>query len=1018
MLLRAWPLLAIVFAGCACPAVFSATVTVAEGGYSIRAWETEDGLPQNTVTAITQTREGYLWIGTLGGLARFDGERFQVFDGVNSTNLEDGRIISLFEDASGVLWIGLDSGRITSYRDGKFYPAEAGRNFRSRVLAMGADEKGAVWLFRNDGSLVRADATDSGSAGETIVRLVLGFACSGHGKLWTAVEGVLSQLVDGKVVPVDLGPAHESGFVKGIGAAADGGVWVVRDGWICKWDGRRWGEDRRRCPRGVNSVSMLAEMPGGCLALGSIEEGIHLLFPDGRQFHFNHSNGLSQNWARCLYPDREGNLWVGVGTGGLAVLRSTPFSVLTPPDGWQGQTVLSVATGVDESLWIGTEGAGLYRYEREHWTHFGLEQGLRNLFIWGLAQGRYGQMLVGDWAGNIYRPEGDQLVQAAQLEVQGSPVLALHYVPDDDTLWIGTGKGLLRSKDGESGWSMRSPEGTGAYVCAIARDNRGGLWFGSSDGGLGRLEDGKITRFNQGDGLSSNSVQCLLSRGDTLWIGTRDGGLNRFKNGRFSSVGAKQGLVTDAICHLIADKFGFFWISTHHGILRVSSEELDRCADGKISAVSCQVYDRDDGLPTIEFSGGLQAAGCETAGERLWFASNRGLVGVDPARVQLNPHAPPVIIESFRVDGRAVNPSEAALLLQPDHQRLEFRYTGLSLAASNRVQFKYRMVGLDKNWIDAGRSRTAFYTHLPAGSYRFQVIACNNDGVWNEAGSSLGFIVPPFYWQTWWFRGLAGLVVLTSVGWIVRHETRRRMQRRVEELERERGIERERTRIAQDIHDDIGSRLTRITMLCQSVRSDVHQTPGVAGTVERIHDTAIEVTCALDEIVWAVNPQDDTLDSLACYMARIAQDVLSVANVGCRLDLPLDLPPTPLGTQIRHNLLLALKEALNNVIKHSGATEVQVSLALKEDAFEIAVKDNGRGFNPLADDASQNGRVSHGNGLGNLQQRLQKIGGRCEIATEVGKGSCITFIVALPRPSPSRRSPRFWHFNSRRLPNS
>ena len=393
----------------------------------------------------------------------------------------------------------------------------------------------------------------------------------------------------------------------------------------------------------------------------------------------------------------------------------------------------------------------------------------------------------------------------------------------------------------------------------------------------------------------------------------------------------------------------------------------------------------------------MQAAGCRTGDGRLWFASNKGLVHVDPAAIQINPLAPPVAIESWHVDGQPVVPAGAKagpVSLPPEHQRLEFQFTALSLAASGKNLFKYRMHGLDENWIDAGTKRSAFYSHLPAGQYRFQVIACNNDRVWNNDGASVSFTVRPFYWHTWWFRGAVVLTVLGTVSWAVRHETRRRMQRRVEELEHARRIEQERARIAQDIHDDIGSSLTRITLLSQSVRPEADQPYRAANVLERIHDTALEVTHTLDEIVWAVNPQHDTLDSLACYLARFAQERLGDAQVGCRLDLPLNLPPWPLSTQIRHDVLMAFKEAINNTLKHAGATEVKVALELGQEEFVISVQDNGCGFDPTPAPGSF-AHLGGGNGLGNLRRRLEKIGGVCEIISAHGRGTRIAFSVRL-----------------------
>jgi signal transduction histidine kinase len=275
------------------------------------------------------------------------------------------------------------------------------------------------------------------------------------------------------------------------------------------------------------------------------------------------------------------------------------------------------------------------------------------------------------------------------------------------------------------------------------------------------------------------------------------------------------------------------------------------------------------------------------------------------------------------------------------------------------------------------------------------VIACNNDGVWNTQGASVALVVLPFFWETWWFLGLAALTVLSLVVLLVRHFTRRRLQRRLEDLQRRHAIERERARIAQDIHDDIGANLTRITMLSQCLPAE-SETPAAretANVLVNIYDTAREVTRSLDEIVWAANPRHDSLDSLVSYMGHFAQDFLAAANVRCRLDLPVKLPDWPLTAEIRHNVFLAFKEALNNTLKHADATEVRVALRLEPDAFVLTISDNGRGFETAETGATEADRSPTRNGLENLRRRLAGIGGRCEIASTAGVGTQVTFLV-------------------------
>jgi signal transduction histidine kinase len=497
----------------------------------------------------------------------------------------------------------------------------------------------------------------------------------------------------------------------------------------------------------------------------------------------------------------------------------------------------------------------------------------------------------------------------------------------------------------------------------------------------------------------------LLAEPDgTLWVGTFGSGLCRLRGGRFATISAREGLPNNVICHIADDGRGNFWISSYGGIFRVSKDELNRCADGQLKTVNCLAYGKAEGLSTLECSGGLQASGCQTSDGRLWFPTIKGLAVVHPAGVNLNPIPPPVLIEEVTVDDQLVplpGPGGAAsgprLKIAPGKHRFEFRYTGLSLIAPEKVRFKYRLDGLESDWEDVGSRRVAYFSYLKPGDYTFRVMACNNDGVWNENGPALAFTVLPRFWQTWWFAVGAVLAGIGAVGGTVRNITRRRLHEKMERLERQRALENERARIAKDIHDDIGSNLARIMMLSQSNRAEGEDPQQIVARLGKVYLTTRELTRTMDEIVWAVSPHHDTLDSLVNYLGKFAQDFLNTAGIRCRLIVPIQLPAWPLSAEMRHSLFLAFKEALHNVVKHASATEVRVSLTLAESGFSAAIEDNGVGFNPAAAGPATAGkdplRIAGGNGLANIRKRLESIGGNCQVDSAPGKGTRIQFIV-------------------------
>ncbi len=967
--------------------------------YFTHVWQTEDGLPQNAVSAVTQTKDGYLWIGTYSGLARFDGVRFTVFNGNNTPALRNGRITALFESPAGELWIGHETGDVTRYQHGRFHAVEFHPAWPGgKIAGLAADAEGDLWAQNGDGLLARIrDALVLIPRTGTAPGLA-GLSRDESGTMWVLRHGACSVLNEGTLIPLEFDSIATNLYVQGVSASRRGGFWVSADGQLRRWANNAWVEDLGASPWGLNPIAAFAETKDGSLAVASSDQGLFVVRPGQSPLHFNRTNGLPGNWLRCMCEDREGNLWIGAGTSGLAALRPSKATTIQPPGGWLGHSVLSVTAGRDDTLYVGTEGAGVYRFQNGDWTQYAQNSGFSNLFVWAVLEDDRERLWAGTWGGGLYVKQGDSFQRAAGTENLTTPCPALLQAADG-SLWVGTGAGLLQYRDGATTWFGQDQGLALADVRAVAQGKQGRVWFGMLGGGLGCVEKGSIRQYRQHDGLSTDFVWSLhVDEEETIWIGTSGGGLNRFKNGRFATVNTSQGLPNNVICHIADDGRGHFWISSHGGIFRVDKEELNRCADGLLPTVHCLAYGRGDGLPTLECTGGAQPAGCRTSDGRLWFATSRGLVAINPQQVRTNPLPPPVLIEELVVDGQRLDwrANTNRLEIPPGHNRLEFRYTGLSFVVPEKVRFRYRLEGLESDWVDAGTERRVNYSYVSPGRYVFHVTACNNDEVWNETGARLEFTILPHFWQTVWFRALLGSVLLAVVGGGVWFDTRRRMRRRLERAERQRAVERERTRIAKDIHDDLGASLTRITMLCQTARADLDQPAQAAEDLDRIYSTARELTRAMDEIVWAVNPQHDTLDSLATYLGRFAQDYLRVAGIRCRLDVPVQLPAWPLTAEVRHNLFLAFKEALHNVVKHAAAAEGRISLQLDQVGFRLTVEDDGRGFDPNSlppGSAMGADRVAAGNGLSNVRRRLAEIGGRCEVESRPGHGTRVTFLV-------------------------
>ncbi len=984
-------------------AFFTAEICVFADGsdhnFALRVWQAEDGLPETAVTRDLQTSDGYLWLGTYGGLARFDGAHFTVFDSANAPGMNSSRVTSIYEAGDKTLWIGHEGGELTQYKDGVFKPAafHSGWNSRS-IYSINEDEDGELWVASPEGLLTRVSDRLTLNPPVGTTRGMVRVASSGR-RIWVSRNGIVSELEHGGLVTLDLGGTNSLSYVQGICASRDGRFWVAINGRISKWGEGKWVEDLGVAPWGLAPVSAMIETRAGYLVAGTPNNGLFLVFREGEVQHLTRTNGLPSNWIHALCEDHEGNVWAGT-HGGLVMLQESSLATVAPPDQWQNVPVLSVSPGAGGALWVGTEGAGLYQLKDGAWSHFGTEDGLPNLYIWSAVEDSDGRLWGGTWGSGVFVQNGNRFERVPGVD-SNLVTYATFHAPDD-SFWIGASRGLLSYVAGKVHLITSTNAPAPSDVRTMVMDTHGVLWFGMFGGGLACFTNGEVREFRKGDGLSSDFIQCLRTDVDgSLWIGTYGGGLNRLKNGHFSAIGRDQGLKNNVICDIEQDDRGFFWMSSYGGIMRVGKEELTRCADGLTRSVNCQSYDISDGLPTIECSGGLQPAGCKTPDGRLWFPTIKGLVSISPDEVRTNLLAPPVLIEKLLIDDQAtINPRAGgpALQIPPGRHRIEFQYTGLSFVAPEKVRFKCRLSSLDKTWVDQGDKRAVNYSYIPPGRYEFQVTACNDDGVWNETGARLVFEVMPFFWQTTWFRMLAGGVALVASGWIAWQASRWRMRRRLERLERQRAVANERTRIAHDIHDDLGTHLTRIAMLSDPGRNELGGAQAASVNLNRIHGTARELTRAMDEIIWAANPHHDTLDSLVNYLHKFAQDFLENADIRCRVDVPYELPSWPLSPEVRHNLFLACKEALNNAVKHAGASEIRVRLELAPDSCTLKIEDNGNGFVLNAVNAGNVPAQFDGNGLKTMQVRLGVIGGHCEVYSVLGQGTTVTFRFPIQAP--------------------
>jgi ligand-binding sensor domain-containing protein/signal transduction histidine kinase len=1027
--------------------------------YLIDSWDSEKGLPDNFVTSIVQTPDGYLWIGTYNGLARFDGSRFVTFKPENTPQLGHERIVKLFLDSQGTLWINTYDGSLTTLRNGVFTREwnGAGKNiseawlissnsrriifaFRSGLLISRAtnpggpkdwqvlkppghphgatypngatycqDQTGSLWCSTLDGNLWRIRNSqyelvpkNAGLRGQTVNWLAADL--SGH--IWAGTEKELAEWNGERFQ--NMAPQGEGDLnVAALSFTRDGAILVAANGRLRKLLNGKWVAEFDAWPDLMQEQqfhsSLYEDREGGIWRV-SRGMGIFHIDPKGVTRQISTGDGMPGDHATSFLEDQESNIWVGLGNSGLARLRLNHFETLAAP-GEPSRPAISVCEDQSGALWVGTYGGGLDCWQNGSVVKFQIPTQKWDDFVFSVYPDTHGKLWISAGLEDLFRFEGGKL--------EPSPV-AVHAVKSilvdrEGRVWLGRKDGLDCWADGKLGeWTpFNGPLST--PVRAVAEDTRGIIWIGADDGNIYHFDGGQLQALQLPAYPAHQGIWSLLADADgTLWIGTADAGLLHLDGGRFVRFTSKAGLPDDLICQILDDQQGNLWLGSHHGICRVSKAALAAFAAGKTSEISCSIYGRSDGLPTLQCSDMYQPSAWRGADGKLWFATARGVVGVQPAEVPVNSRTPPVVIEEFLIGGKsqalpAGDRSHPALLkISPGMENFEFHYTALSLTDSDKIQFRYKLEGFDSDWVNPGGRRWAQYSYLSPGTYRFRVMACNNDGLWNQAGATIDVRVLPHFWETWWFLSLLGLASIAGVASVVRYVSYRQWRREMARLEHQRDLERDRTRIARDIHDHIGSGLTRINLLNELLLGD----PACAlpQRVAQITSVTCELMGAMDEIVWALNPKNDTLDSLISYLSDFAVEYLRAAKIVTRINVPSPLPAWQLTSEVRHNVFLAVKEILNNIVKHSRAGEVCLTLKLGAGPAAIEIRDNGRGFQvasvPL--DMPIGAAHSTGNGLDNLQKRASSIGGECLICSAPGTGTSIELTI----PEPKEERPR------------
>ena len=962
---------------------------------------------------MAQTHEGYLLVATGGGLVGFDGTHFHALDAKSNRALSNETVTALCTDNSGAVWIGTYSGGVFRCQDGAcLHFGKTNGMAGDSVRAVFESRDRSIWIGTSTGlshfkdgrftNYTRLYFTRQKTLASSIINSI---AEDKDGNLWVATSGGLNRL---KGTNVDEEFTITNGLpdnnLHTVFEDKEGRLWIGSSTGLAMYENGAFHAYTVKDGLSDNFITSIYEDRHGSLWVGNYG-GLNR-FVNGHFVSEVNDKGKFYDQINAICADQDGNVWIG-SREGLIQFKPRRFMAVTKQDGLSNNNIMSVLEDRDGSLWLCTWGGGLDQLKAGNVKVYGPDDGFSFPLVLSACEGRDGSLWLGAefTRGLAHLKDGKFTYYTEKDGLIGAAIKVIHE-DRSGTLWIGTRLGLSRWKGGIfKNYTTADSELPGNVIRAICEDHAGNLWFGT-DKGLSLWGNGTVTNFTTENGLADNAVNAIYEdQAQSVWIGTEKGGLNRYRNGRFTSYTTHQGLVSDCILAILEDDQGSLWMSCYKGIFRVRKSDLDNLEQQRAEIATCIAYGKADGMESAQCNGVAQPAGWKAYDGRLLFPTTKGLVSVDP-NLKFDENPPPVFIEKVIADKKvieinkwslagAANSSEApagrdgdaaVISVPPGGGDLEFQYGTLSFSSPEKDCFKYKLEGVNSDWIDAGTRRLAHYHNVYPGRYRFRVQVSNSEGVWNETTASISLVLLPHFWQTKSFFALSALLAAGFVGGAARYLSGKSLRRKLALLSVQHSLEKERARIARDIHDDLGCRVTHITLLSDEFKSEGSQE--MRDNVCKISATARDMARSLDEIVWAINPENDTLEGLVNYLSRSADEFLEDGNLRWQIKAPADIPARNIAANVRHNLFLAFREALNNAVKHSGASEIQIQLLVEPAQFQIIIADTGIGFDAEAP-------PTEGNGLKNMRERLADIGGQFAVFTRPGEGTIIKMIIRL-----------------------
>lgn len=965
-------------------------------------YTTKEGLPQNTPTSIIQTQDGYLWLSTFGGLVRYDGVKFTSFTSSNTPEFINNRITAIYEDKNQNLWIGSEDGDIVCYHKGVFQLIKKSttESNDSTIQDFYVDQNDNLWIGTAKEILTYNIKTKEfisylpefflknsplAKFKENVLPFnVKSFAKDNEGTLWIATNYGLLSFNDKKFTNHTTVESIPDLNISWVAANPSGGVWLATRKTVGNFQNN------------VFTPIVTVENDLGISKLVTNQENESFFINDKILYKVSGNEVKSKQplqsdirGIRCVFIDREENLWIGTNLG-LNQLKKRVIKTFSLIDENVERGTNSILETPNNGVWI-TGPFSLLNWKNGIFNPVITHKD--NLSFKSLAFNKNNEMFFGSELG-IFQLKDDKPLPIRGLENIESTNI---FFDRENNLWFTErNRGVSVWQNGQRKKFTNHEGLVNNNVSLIFQDRSGSMWFGTKFG-LSRLENGEFTNYTTQEGLVNEHIREIFEDEEgTIWIGTYGGGISRLKDGKIVSITSKNGLAENIASRILTDDFDRFWVLGNQGIYTVSRKLLNDFADGKIPRVYCTIFNEKDGMKTAEGNGGNMPAGWKASDGKLWFPMIQGGIIVEPTKPNLVP--PPTFIENVSLNKEAVS-STQKLEIQPNQENLDITYTAVSFVKPEQIQFRYKLEGYDTDWQEVGTRRTAYYPYLPPGTYKFIVSANNGSSdVWSEKEASLEIVVYAPFWRTWWFLSLIFVSIILLIVFIYQRRLEKFKRRRLQQEEFSRQLinahETERNRIARDLHDGLGQDLLIIKNWSVLVLQEKNK-ENKKKYIEEITSTAAHGLSQMQTIARNLRPQNLERLGLTQTLILMIEQIESSSNI--KFETEIELIDKLFTEEETLSIYRIVQENLNNIVKHSEATQVELNIVKKEenihftnslDKILIQINDNGKGF------ALQTKRKTSF-GLDNIDQRVQLLGGTYSIKSEIGKGTQITIYLPI-----------------------